>query len=483
MTGAAMADGSGAARRSGPPRAWGGAGAMQRRVIEQLEPGMTLAMPIRHPARPGAVLVRPGVQLSRKAIERLDELRLNHVWVEMAGTSRVDEYVSGAVNEVRYGLIVRLREEFKELREGRRAGVSFPALRGMTDRLMGLLGDQPTSGVLSFEADLPGEPLVRSAVNACFIAATLGRRLEPYLIRERPKVDPKHAADVSGLVVAALLHDVGLNRLEEHVLDHWLRTHDETDTRWRRHVRLGYEMLRGLVDPSAAAAVLNHHQAYDGSGFPCRLGASGEAIPRVGREVHVFSRVLSAIETFERLRFAPGADRPAPTVRALRAMLSGEVSARLDPEVVAGLVQVAPPFPPGARVRLSNGEHGTVVGLNASDPCRPAVRIETPGAAFEAGAREDGAGGRAVTADASGEREGAVEGDGGGAVAGDGGDGAGGGGPALGRLVDLSSDTELVIVEIDGVGVSDDLFSIRRAGPQNVEQMIGGVMLRGEKAA
>jgi putative nucleotidyltransferase with HDIG domain len=76
----------------------------------------------------------------------------------------------------------------------------------------------------------------------------------------------------------ALLHDIGKLKIPDSIL--WKPSELDADE-WktmRMHPEYGYEFLRDVESlRGAAELVYSHHEKFDGSGYPRRLG--GEAIP------------------------------------------------------------------------------------------------------------------------------------------------------------------------------------------------------------
>ncbi|QKK07126.1 MAG: hypothetical protein HND58_02425 [Planctomycetota bacterium] len=140
-------------------------------------------------------------------------------------------------------------------------------------------------------------------------------------------------------------------------------------------------MLRGGVGPSAAAAVLHHHQRFDGSGFPHRETFHGDPQPVNGTDIHIFARIVAVADVFDRLRHpaptAPGAEEPdpVPVVRVLRQMLRTEMAGWFDPIILHALVHAVPAFPPGSVVTLNDGRRAVVVSWDPLNPCRPTVAL------------------------------------------------------------------------------------------------------------
>ncbi|MEL7473572.1 MAG: hypothetical protein AAGK04_09670, partial [Planctomycetota bacterium] len=62
-----------------------------------------------------------------------------------------------------------------------------------------------------------------------------------------------------------------------------------------------------------------------------------------------------------------------PVVRALARLRQAPYSSWLDPMIFRALLAVAPAYPPGSLVTLSNKRKGVVIDWIPSDPCRPTV--------------------------------------------------------------------------------------------------------------
>ena len=157
------------------------------------------------------------------------------------------------------------------------------------------------------------------------------------------------------LGVAGMLHDIGKVKLPAQLrVRHVMRPpKDGTDRGlWEAHTQAGHEMVRHGIEASAAAAVLQHHERFDGAGFPA-IKTLKSAAPLQGSGIHVFARIVGAADMFDRLALAQnGSRRPNITVHHL---LRQRFGSWIDPHVLDALPSVIPPFPPGMQVTLSDG--------------------------------------------------------------------------------------------------------------------------------
>ncbi|GJM17934.1 MAG: c-di-GMP phosphodiesterase [Phycisphaeraceae bacterium] len=388
--------------------------------------GMRLALPVYHPTRPGAVLIRAGLPLERKAVARLQELSVPEVWIECPKLKDLARTASPGVQAARAHITHLIAGAFDSATKRVDPELDYKVFRNAIASMLSQLGENQWASLFVAELAATGKPAVRHATDVAFLSTLIGLRLDFYLLRERPKRLPAQAKDVTNLGVAAMLHDIGMTRLDEGSLHRWNTTHDESDERWQEHAKLGYRMVSGRIEPTAAAAVLHHHQRFDGSGFPARAGLD-EALS--GSDIHIYARIIAAADMYDRLVHGacdPNSDeygpRTRPAVRALN-MIQGEPFAgRIDPIVLWGLLNVCPAYPPGSIVRLSDGMRCAVAEWDPAHPCRPKV---TPIGEVEVA--------ELVRADPRGKVP----------------------------IIDLAAKPELSVVEVDGEDVSEDNFELR----------------------
>lgn len=350
---------------------------MLRVAIAYAQPGMVLAHPVFHPIRHGTILLNEGLRLDRWSIDRLAELHIREVWIRYPGMEGIREFVCPEIGAAHSAIAGQVTEAFDRVVAGAHALLDYPLYRRGVASLVRRLARRPRAAILIQEMVHQDQDLVRHATGVCYLSTLMGLKLQDYLITQRSRLDAVRARDVSSLGLAAMLHDIGMLRLGRDVVERWRRTRDERDRAWRSHVYLGCEMVREAAGPSAASAILHHHQRFDGTGFPQRRGLDGKRTPIAGREIHVFSRIIAAADLFDRLRYPHGSDAgaPVPVVRALRGMRDDPCKAWIDPMVLKALLACVPPYPPGSLVKLSNGRSAVVVDWTSIDPCRPTVEL------------------------------------------------------------------------------------------------------------
>jgi len=140
-------------------------------------------------------------------------------------------------------------------------------------------------------------------------------------------------ADRDRLRWAALLHDVGKLEVPARLLD---KPGKPTQAEWetlRRHPEVGARMvapLRAWLGPWAAA-VEEHHERWDGGGYPRGMA---------GQEIGLAARIVAVADVFE-VMTAPRAYRRPVNAEAARAELARCAGSQLDPVVVRAFLNVS----------------------------------------------------------------------------------------------------------------------------------------------
>jgi hypothetical protein len=341
--------------------------------IEDAKPGMKLAMTVTHPEHPGQELLRRNFVLDDAVLRKMRELGVQHLFVDYPGLEDLDRHLAPNLSPERQALYSNMRSTMTDLERSREPSVNFHDYYDATrDFISTLLQNGRNPIYLDEMSARLGKDSVRHAMSVAHLALVMGIKLESYLITQRQRLTATQARDVVSLGVAGMLHDVGKMRLPEVLRQaHALNVPADAAARgeWESHVRIGYGMVRDEVEVTAAAAILNHHQHFDGSGFPPLPD-----LPQSGDRIHIFARILLAADLYDRLATTEDGRRRRSNLEILHLLQTRHANV-LDPQVLATLPLVVPPFPPGSRVTLSDGRRAIVTGLDPIDAYRPNVRL------------------------------------------------------------------------------------------------------------
>jgi diguanylate cyclase (GGDEF)-like protein/putative nucleotidyltransferase with HDIG domain len=168
-------------------------------------------------------------------------------------------------------------------------------------------------------------------------------------------------SDIQGVKTAALLHDIGKLAVPEHILSKPGPLTQEEFQKIRVHPQVGAEIISAVPFPyPVAPLILNHHERWDGNGYPAGLR---------GQEIPLGARILSVVDHFD----ATTSDRPyhkAMTHEAAIALLRQEAGRAHDPAVVDSFIRLLPELTEQAK--LLEGASRRLSVAQPSEPGSPA---------------------------------------------------------------------------------------------------------------
>lgn len=176
--------------------------------------------------------------------------------------------------------------------------------------------------------------------------------------------------ELQDLATAALFHDAGIARLQDSVrMSAGSGNRLEQDA-YQSHVLYSVEMAKSssIVSKPALAAILTHHEAFNGTGYPKKL--SGEEIPLLGR-------ILAVADRYDYL-VNPSASPLGMTPAEALARLFQPEGAKFDKRVLHAFAKSIGIYPPGSIVQLSDGRYGIVIGVNTEALMCPSVLVYEP---------------------------------------------------------------------------------------------------------
>ena len=150
------------------------------------------------------------------------------------------------------------------------------------------------------------------------------------------------------LRMAAMLHDVGKVAISDLILKKADRLSPEEFAIMKSHTYLGARLFKHMqsdFEEVAAQVALNHHEKWDGTGYPGHLNpfstealtaqatAANNGLPKRGEEIPLYGRIVSVADVYDALSSRRSYKDPWDEDRVLEEMrrLSGN---SFDPEVI-----------------------------------------------------------------------------------------------------------------------------------------------------
>jgi len=197
--------------------------------------------------------------------------------------------------------------------------------------------------------------LSASSVNGAILATIMGRTMKLLSFK------------LVQLTTGALLHDVGMLKVDEAIVGKKGALTPEEIRQVRTHPVHGYSIvLKVLRYPEEVASVaLLHQERWDGRGYPRRL--KGEEIP-------LGARVVAVADAFEAMVNRRAYRNQVIGYKAIKGILSDN-GRHFDPQVLKAFLSSMGIHPVGSLVLLNDSSVGRVVANNGQAPMRPRLEL------------------------------------------------------------------------------------------------------------
>jgi putative nucleotidyltransferase with HDIG domain len=130
---------------------------------------------------------------------------------------------------------------------------------------------------------------------------------------------------------AALLHDIGKFGIQEAILNKSSDLTDEDVEIIRKHPVIGEDILKPVsLDRELLAVVREHHERYDGTGYPDKLR---------GSEIDMLASIVSVADSYDAMT-SHRAYRKNLTKGEAIAQLKQSSGTQFDPKVVESFIEV-----------------------------------------------------------------------------------------------------------------------------------------------
>lgn len=200
-----------------------------------------------------------------------------------------------------------------------------------------------------------GENIYHHSLNVSVLALMLGKKAKLTEV------------EMNCLGMGALFHDIGKSRIEKKILRKpppYTKSELEII---HRHPQWGVEIVRhgGAFPEAATQVILQHHEQYDGEGYPQHLKAD---------QIDKLARITSIVDSYDNLCNNIDTEMCMTPYEALSYMYT-KLQKRLDVELLTLFIRSLGIYPPGTVVRLSNGVIGIVVSINPQNPLKPSLML------------------------------------------------------------------------------------------------------------
>ncbi|MDP1990678.1 MAG: HD-GYP domain-containing protein [Syntrophales bacterium] len=202
------------------------------------------------------------------------------------------------------------------------------------------------------------EGIYHHSLNVAVLAIMLGKKAK------------LTASEMHELGMAALFHDIGKNQIEKKVLKKKGPLTKAESAIIKLHPQYGIDILAksGVRDVGVLHAVKEHHEHYNGTGYPS--GLRGEKISKL-------ARIITIVDAYDNLCNNLDIEKRMTPYEALSHMYTKQQH-QIDVDLFSVFIRSMGIYPPGTVVQLSNGETGIIITINPDNPLKPSLLLYDP---------------------------------------------------------------------------------------------------------
>ncbi|MDR3592623.1 MAG: HD-GYP domain-containing protein [Negativicutes bacterium] len=322
---------------------------MFRLSLRYVRPGLVVARSIHHAN--GTLLLGQGVELDNRLIARLATMGVDSVYVK-------NPYFAGEPTEVisektRITTTKLTHNAFETYRQ--RGTINLGDLQRVIKMLVEDVTDNRQVLIQLTDIRTHDDYTFGHSINTCILSAMIGvkMRLKEHQLKE--------------LALGVILHDLGKTLLPKELLNKKEPLLPEERRRIEEHATSGFEVLRqqGSIPLMSAHVAFQHHENYDGSGYPRGLA---------GEDIHLYARIAAIADLYDAIT-SDRPYRPAMLPHEAYEVVLGSRGVKLDPAITDLFLENVALFPIGTMVLLDSGETGVVTAVHPGLQARPVVKV------------------------------------------------------------------------------------------------------------
>ncbi len=334
---------------------------MRKIPLDKIEPGMLLAKDIY--GERGQVLLRADIELKPRFLNYLEQAGIEHVYVRdnRIEDVNVEDPITEKTRQVARSMVKDITGGIKSSENGTTGKIANSI--NVQDRDILQTVNQIIDELLDSKDIVVQLVDIRSKDNYLF-AHSVNCAVLATLVAKKMKYKPK---ELRWLATGALFHDLGMAALPKEILEKQDKLTDEEYLAVKKHPLLSFDIFKttNIFDARAGAVVLQHHERYQGQGYPKGL---------VGKDINPLAQIAGLADVYDAMtseRPYRKAYQPHEAIDVL--MSQGEEL--FDVSILQHFLSIIAAYPIGIHTLLSNGDSGLVAANNPGFTLRPVVRV------------------------------------------------------------------------------------------------------------
>lgn len=172
--------------------------------------------------------------------------------------------------------------------------------------------------------------------------------------------------------IAGVLADSGMAKIDQKIINKVAFLTSEELNEVKKHVIHSFQMVQdsSLVRQEMKVAILQHHERFDGSGYPRGLK---------GQEITEISQIISVADVYHAMASERPYRQKENSFKVIELMREEEFG-KFDVKIIQVLHDLINKLSIGTKVKLTTDEIAEVIYLHRDFPLRPIVKVMGSGA-------------------------------------------------------------------------------------------------------
>lgn len=293
----------------------------------------------------GRFLLKEGQKITSQGIQILNRLGVAYVYIndEYCFHKKVNKH-SFEIERI-YEHIIILREIGARIINGTSGASDITEATSVACKIVDEMLLLPKDFKISYEPNkLTTNSLIEQTIYVAMMSTALGIKMEL----------PKD--QLVKLCLAALLKDVALLSPKIKI---------DNQAAYKTHPQVAYDYLKEMynLNEDILKGVLQHHELFDGSGFPNKTK---------GSEICTFARIISLVDCFYEIKSKHAF---LDSTEMLFETRLKQILLKFDAEMITYFIRNAEVFTLDTLIRLNNDDIAVIYENNSVNPFKPIVKI------------------------------------------------------------------------------------------------------------
>ena len=321
--------------------------------IRYLIEGMTLGKTLFNSQ--GGIMLQKGTILNSRYLEKISLIGYNGVYIEDELSKEIE--VKEIINEnLRNKTVMNIKSFYQDTEKNNKFGQTrYLEVKKLIDDIIDdIIGNRKLM-VNMVDLKVFDDYTFYHSVNVAVLSMILGVTLN------------FNRDNLYKLGLAGLFHDIGKAFISKEILHKPGKLSVEEFNIIKTHSKMGCDFIEeaDICTAQTCTGVLQHHEKFDGTGYPHGLK---------GDKIALFARIITVADVYDALT----SDRPyRPAVAPSEAMefVMAGGGTNFDPEIASIFPRKVSPYPDGTGVVLSDGRVGLVAENYECYCMRPKLKI------------------------------------------------------------------------------------------------------------